>query len=234
MSRGFIDGEYQDGELRGLVFLVGRRGFGKTTEMDRLLQTCTGGVLFFDTLSKHATVFPGYIVFAQPGPLVDYLRVNRGRRFRVLYQPRKGNLDQHFREVCRIIKTFGWMIFGVDELDKLCGARWGDARMPPEFYDLVNYGRHARVSMIATARRPQGVAAGFKAECEYRIFRLKDQKALDSVALDIGEAHIPQIRQLDKYYYLKCSEDDDPILCGGPRGTSGGNRCQVAGQLSEQ
>lgn len=217
VTRGFIDGEYQDGELRGLNFLVGRRGYGKTTEMARLLTGCTGGVLFFDTLSKHQAALPGYMLFTSTDALVPYLRINRGRRFRCLYQPRQGNLDEHFDAVCAVVKAFGWMIFGVDEIDKLCGPRFGDSRMPRGLYDLVNYGRHHRVSMVATARRPQGVAAAFKAECEWRIFRLKDQAALDCVANDIGEDHVLRIRALEKYFYMHCREDEDPIIRGGPR-----------------
>lgn len=217
MSRGFIDGEYQDGELRGLNFLVGRRGYGKTTEMARLLSLCTGGVLFFDTLSKHASVLPNYVIICEPGRLLEYLRANRGRQFRVIYQPRQGSMDDHFKAVCKIVRALGWMIFAIDEIDKLCGSRHGPSWMPTEFYDLVNYGRHCRVSMIATARRPQGVAAGFKAESEYRVFRLKDQAALDAVENDIGEENINRVRNLPKYVYLHCVEDEDAVERGGAR-----------------
>lgn len=214
MTRGFIDGEYQDGELRGLNFLVGRRGYGKTTEMARLLGTCTGGVLFFDTLSKHEHVLAGYILITEPGPLLKYLRPNRGRRFHVIYQPRQGDLDQHFNAVCKIVRACGWMIFGIDELDKLCGPHHGPKWMPEGFYDLVNYGRHCRVSMIATARRPQGVAAGFKAEAEYRVFRLTDQAALDAVAMYIGKDKVSRVSTLPKYVYLQCVDDEDPVERG--------------------
>lgn len=217
MNRGFIDGEYQDGEIRGLVFLCGRRGMGKTTEMDRLLSSCSGGVIFFDTLSKHAAVLQGYKVIAHWGELEDYLRVNRGRRFRVLYQPRAGDLDQHFRNVCTIVRAFGWMILGVDELDKLCGPRWGDARMPPEFYHLVNYGRHERVSMIATARRPQNVARGYVGESDLRIFHLKDQAAIDYIEDVIGEEDAARIRGLQKFQFLTCRDDAPAEISGGPR-----------------
>lgn len=220
MTRGFIDGEYQDGELRGINFLVGRRGFGKTTEMGRLLNACGGGVLFFDPLSKHAHVMPRAVAIFTPEKLEEYLRVNRGTRFRIVYMPRGGNLDQHFQSVCKIVRAFGWMIFAVDEVDKFCGSRWGPAWMPPELADLVNYGRHCRVSMIVTARRPQGVAAPLKAEAEWRVFRLKDEKALDALANEIGEENLPKIRELPKYYYLHCVEDEDPVLCGGPRSVS--------------
>ena len=177
MSRGFIDGEYQDGELRGLNFLVGRRGTGKTTEMDRLLgESVQAGAYFLrHALETYAGIFHGYIVISQPANLEAYLRLNRGRQFRVLYQPRSGSLDDHFRSVCRVVRAFGWMIFGIDELDKLCGARWGDARMPPELSHLVNYGRHERVSMIATARRPRAVARGYTAESEMRLFNMTER-----------------------------------------------------------
>jgi hypothetical protein len=79
--RGFIDGEYQDGELRGCTFIAGKRGMGKTTEMARLLSLCSGGVLFFDSLSRHESVLEGYKIISQPGELENYLRVNRARRF---------------------------------------------------------------------------------------------------------------------------------------------------------
>ncbi len=139
--RGFIDGEYQDGAIRGCGFVAGIRGMGKTTEMARLLGECAGGAVFFDALSKHSAALPGYVLISQPGALVAYLRANRGRRVRVLYQPQAGDLDAHFRAVCKIIRAFGWLVFAVDELDMLCGPRWGDSRMCPEFYHLVNYGR---------------------------------------------------------------------------------------------
>ncbi|HYE23824.1 MAG TPA: hypothetical protein VEG32_01370 [Clostridia bacterium] len=44
--------------------------------------------------------------------------------------------------MCKIVISFGSMIFGIDELDRHCGSQWGQHRMPPELYDLVNYGRH--------------------------------------------------------------------------------------------
>lgn len=218
MTRGFIDGEYQDGELRGLNFLVGRRGTGKTTEMNRLLQECGGGVGFFDTLSKHAGVFTGYAIINEPGSLVNYLRLNRGRRFRWLYQPRAGDLDAHFRAVCSIVRAFGWMIFGVDELDKLCGARWGDARMCPELYHLVNYGRHERVSMIATARRPRAVPRGYTAESEMRLFHMKERADIDYFEDLVGEETASQLRTLKPYFYLHCAPDEPAVMRGGPRG----------------
>jgi len=215
VSRGFIEGEYQDGELRGLGLLVGMANMGKSTEMDRLLQQCGGGVIFFDRLSKHGH-FQGYTIITDPAQLLAYLRPNRGRRFRVMYQPRAGNLDMHFRSVSRIVKAMGWMIFAVDEIDSFCGARFGDYRMPPELYDLVNYRRHYRVSMLATARRPQTVAPGYRDEAEWRVFRLKNDVA-ERIKGDIGEDNARRVVNLPRFQYLRFMPDADPVLCGGAR-----------------
>lgn len=215
--RGIVDGEYQDGEIAGLVFLCGMRGMGKTTEMDRKLSLCTGGVLFFDTLSKHAGVFQGYTVLSEPGTLAAYLRLNRGRRFRVLYQPRAGDLDQHFQAVCKIVRVFGWMIFGIDELDKHCGARWGDHRMPPEFYHLVNYGRHERVSMIATARNPKAVPRAFTNEAEMIVFRTEERSYREYFEDRLGEEAAERLASLPRFSYMQRIGDGPPVVCGGSR-----------------
>jgi hypothetical protein len=215
-SHGFIDGEYQDGELRGCTFIAGKRGMGKTTEMGRLLSLCAGGVIFFDSLSRHDLSLPRYKVFSQPGQLEAYLRVNRGRRFRILYQPRSGNVQEHFRAVCTIVRAFGSMIFGVDELDMLCGSEWGANRMPDEFYHLVNYGRHCKVSMLATARRPMSVARGFTSQClQMRLFCMTERADLKYFEDYIGEEDARRLSALDKYQFLLWTGDGPAVLCGG-------------------
>jgi hypothetical protein len=220
-ERGFIDGEYQDGELRGCTFIAGIRGMGKTTEMARLLDQCLGGALFFDSLSRHEHVIKGARIITQPGELSEYLRINRGRRFRVLYQPRSGDMDGHFRSVCQLVRAHGWMIFAVDELDMLCGSRWGDKRMPPEFNHLVHYGRHERVSMLATARRPMDVARGFTSQCaEMRLFRMTEQADLKYFEAYIGRADAERLSTLQKYQYLHYTGDGEAKLCGEKRGSS--------------
>jgi hypothetical protein len=217
--RGFVDGEYQDGELRGLMFLAGKRGTGKTTEMVRLLDTCAGGFIFFDALSKHAHVIQRGVVVSQPGELKEYLRQHHGERFRVLYQPQSGDMDQHFEAVCLIVKAVGWMIFGIDEIDMLCGARFGSRRMPNQIYELVNYGRHHRVSMLATARTPMEVARGYTSQShEMRLFQMTEASHIAYFEELIGKENAERLPRLEKFQYLLWRDDGDAAeLRGGRR-----------------
>jgi hypothetical protein len=161
-------------------------------------------------------VLKGFKNISQPGELETYLRANRNRRFRVLYQPRSGDLDEHHRAVCKMVRAFGWMIFATDELDMLCGAKWGDRRMSPEFYHLVNFGRHERVSMLATARRAQNVARGFTSQCaEMRLFHMHEKADLNYFRDFIGDEDANRLPALDKYFFLHWTGDGPSELKGG-------------------
>lgn len=210
--RGFIDGEYQDGEIRGCGFVAGIRGMGKTTLVGKMLATCGGGAVFWDPLAKHAHLFPGGVILHQPGELEQYLRANRGRRVRIVYQPVSGDIEQHFRAVCRIVRAFGWLVFGIDELDMVSGAHWGPSWMCPELYHLVNYGRHCRVSLLATARSPNQVPRGFTSQCTtMRLFRITEPKQIRYFEEYIGKENAARLSSLSPYTYLNWSGDD--TLC---------------------
>lgn len=217
VTRGFIDGEYQDGEIRGCTFLAGIRGMGKSTEMGRRIAMCGGGAVFFDPVAKHAHLMPGGVLVHQPGDLDRYLRANVGRRVRVCYQPRSGDVDAHFQAVCKIVRAYGWLVFAIDELDIVSGPRWGSSWMCPELYHLVNYGRHCRVSLLATARYPNAVPRGYTSQCtSMSLFRVTEPKQLKYFEEYLGSQDAARLPSLPKYHYLKWSGDGIlSVMCCG-------------------
>jgi hypothetical protein len=216
MARGFIDGEYQDGELRGLTFLAGMRGQGKTTEMARLLGQCSGGALFFDTLGKHAPILPGYVTFTQPGPLKEYMRVNAKRRFRIRYVPNPLMEMDHVIAVCEIVSAYGSMIFGIDEIDRFCGE--GQKGMPMALYNLAHYGRHFKVSMLVTARDPASLGIKFRSQCEFlRLFRTDEDRYVAYFSGRIGKANGARLRTLPQFQYLMWQSGAAEVTAQGGR-----------------
>lgn len=219
MSRGFIDGEYQDGELRGLTFIAGQRGMGKTTEALRLVEQCGGAVIFFDTVGRHASLLKGFKIFSQPGPLEEYLRANRGRRVQVCYVPLDEWPEKHMIAVALLVRAFGWMIFCIDEIDTFCGQEWGVKGMPAELYNLAHYGRHYRVSMLCTARDPASLSIRFRSQCEFmRLFRTDEERYVKYFEARIGKANAAKLPTLAKTYYLcwQSGSLEAPVM-GGPR-----------------
>jgi hypothetical protein len=230
MARSFIDGEWQDGELRGLTFLAGERGMGKTTEMIRLVDQCSGSVVFFDTVGTHVHLLRGFVEFNQPGELEEYLRANLGRRVRAVYVPRDEFPEQHLIAVCLLVRGFGMelskrfgdrggMILVIDEIDQFCGPKWGDERMPRPLYNLAHFGRHYHTSMACTARDPATLSIKFRSQCAVmRIFRTSEETYVQYFARKIGKHNAAKLPTLKKTFYLLWRAGElDAHVCGGPR-----------------
>ena len=90
--------------------------------------------------------------------------------------------------------------------------------MPKGLYDLVNYGRHHRVSMLATARRPAQVPRGYTSEChEMRLFKLTEERDVKYFAELIGDSEARRLPGLQPYQFLRWDDAGDSKLCGGRR-----------------
>jgi hypothetical protein len=221
LQRGFVDGEWQDGELRGLTFLAGERGMGKTEEAIRLVSLCTGWVIAFDTVGTHVDRFRriGFVEFNQPGKLEEYLRANRGRRARVVYVPRDEWPEKHLIAVCIMARAFGQLILLIDEIDQYCGPEWGQKGMPVELYNLAHFGRHYKVSMLCTARDPATLSIKFRSQCAFmRIFRTTEERYVKYFEARIGRENAAKLPTLKKTYFLLWSAgSSEAPIAGGPR-----------------
>jgi hypothetical protein len=218
LERGFIDGEYEDAGIRGCNFIVGQRNSGKTFEMARRLNACLGGCVLFDSLSRNQHALKGGELFTEPAQLDAALMANRGRRFRFTYQPRSGSRDEHFEAVCNLARAYGWFILAIDEIDAVCGSRFGESRMPPGLNHLVNYGRHDRISLIACARKPQRVSKDYLGEClNISVFYTSEFAAIKNIEEFIGPEDAARIRGLGRFEYLDWTEPGPAVLSKGGR-----------------
>jgi hypothetical protein len=90
--------------------------------------------------------------------------------------------------------------------------------MPPEFYHLVNFGRHSKVSMLATARRPMSVARGYTSQClEMRLFHMSERTDLRYFEDYIGQDDAQRLGTLQKYQFLHWTGDGPAQLKGGKK-----------------
>jgi hypothetical protein len=202
---GFINDEWQDGEARGRTFVAGMPGYGKTTEIARLLNQCRGRALFIDPEAKHKSFVPKYTLCHQPFEAEQVLR----RNGRVIYQPKAGDLGEHFRVVCSMAYIMERCVIAVDEMDKFCGPEWGPKNMPPILYDIVNYGRHHKVSLVYSSREPMRVARGVVSSSgEMRLFHFDEDDYVNYFRKRLGiRVTADVLRSLPKYQYLHWKND---------------------------
>lgn len=200
---GFIDDEWQDGGVRGRVFIVGLPGSGKSELLYRRVRGCSRAVVFDPVAARTISQLvdkDGFVRLSQPMELRDYIAENFDGGFRVVYTPTQGDGLKHFESVNAIVRLAGRMVYAVDEVDKYQEPGWA----PPELYELLNYGRHVQVAMIGTARRGAQTSKeytyGLSEICAFSFSEPGDLKYFESKC---GTAVADVIPSLGKYEYIR-------------------------------
>lgn len=179
---------------------MGKRGGGKSYLLSRLVRSCRR-IIVFDTVCQFKpSDLPGFTLVTQPGKLVAFLRQHGRGDFKVVYRG-EHHPEQHFSHVASLVAAVGEMVFAVDEIDY-----FGTAGACDEKLDwLIRYGRHRRVAMVYTARRPAEVPRNLTAQTsEFRIFRLTEPRDLEYMTRLIGPAaaRVPQLAQFEHLRWL--------------------------------
>lgn len=203
---GFFDGEWQDSGVRGRVFIVGLPNSGKSYLLVERCRRCRRIVVYdpvnADTLK--ALIGDGFVQVHQPGELRDALANAWGGEFRILYTPTQGVEALHFEAVNELVRKCGSMVYAIDEVDK----NQQPAYAPPQFYELLNYGRHHQIAMIGTARRPAQVSKeytyGLSEVCAFTFTEPGDLKYFESKC---GAEATKNLPSLDKYAYIRWQQD---------------------------
>jgi|SRR6476660_2577701 len=223
------DGEYGDGNIAGLILAAGKRKSGKTfLGWDEVALICRHRRVIFDTLDQYTAEkgynLRGWTIVHQPGELKQLLaRSIHSDTLKVIYKPMSGDKKIHFRAVTRVVLNYGTkslgVIYLVDEVDKFCSPKEELKKACPPLHDLVEYGRHFKVSCFFTTRRPHKVSRDLTAECaEFRIFKTTEPRDKDYFEEFIGSA-VEMLPKLGKYEYVWWIDDAhrEAEVRGGPK-----------------
>jgi hypothetical protein len=133
---------------------------------------------------------------------------------RVVYTPLAGDRTKHFEAVSRIVMSYGAMVYAVDEVDSYMQPNF----MPPEMYELVNYGRHRDVAMIATARNSAQVARQYTSMLtEICVFCMTEPIYLKYFQDTCGAETAAKIPTLAQYNYVRWMADGQNQVSKGWR-----------------
>lgn len=184
--------------------IVGRKRSGKSTLANKLLQERPRRIII-DPMFEHTS---GVIVRTCE-EVINYIRPLRHGAFGVVLRA------LHRDEV---LKTIAFLVAGdperpplpdttlfVDEIDKLCSPNY----MPPPLDDVVNYGRHFRISLIAVARRARSMHRDITANADRIYIGMTQEPAdVDHLREFIGNGLAQRAKAIRTTGVFVCYPDD--------------------------
>jgi hypothetical protein len=166
-----------------------------------------------------------YPVVTQPGQLRDALaKAGKSGAVRVIYQPRQGDLVEHWEHVCALCVKAMNLILVADEVDMICSAGapnnatsgyWKKFQKTPGLETIVQFGRHSHIAFLGIARAPQDVWRRLTGQSNrIMVFRMNERLELDAVRGRLGKA-TDELPDLGEYQYLDWKDDGTVTKAGG-------------------
>jgi len=164
-----------------LLFVCGKRGSGKSTYLNYAIRLQQGfaSKALFDPLDEHG-------ILLEHGWTRPALIPGLSRSRKLLLRPDSGApvLDRFPAALALCRKLPRPLIFGIDEVDKLCSPRMISASLQ----DCIEYGRHYGQGIICATRRPSQVHRSITANADYiAVFATTepgDRDALESYGIE--------------------------------------------------
>src|SRR5712692_2000968 len=187
--------------------IFGLRGSGKSTLARQLMQSYPR-VLIVDPHREHGRTDPrvhytGAVEIGSLEQLVEYLGQTQGR-WRIAYF--NTALEQEFPRLCALAWELGDCLFVVEEVDRFCGP----GRISPEFFDIVNYGRHAPgppaperpVDYLTISRYPAAVHIAVRSQAyEIYCFTMNEPAHVEYIAEVAGKEFAGGLQTLPPHHY---------------------------------
>jgi len=177
----------------------GRKGSGKTTLVGRYLEHVDRFVVC-DTLNEYAC---GKI-FTNLGDFARYAKKQGAGPIRAVV--RFGS-DDEFERLARMVQvigeTSGDILFVIEEADIRCSPQF----IPPAMDQLIRYGRHWNVSLVAVSRRPAEISRHFTAQADTIIAgQTYEPRDLDFFRARCGEEFASKVSALPRYQFALWGE----------------------------
>jgi hypothetical protein len=161
-----------------IVGVIGRKGSGKSTRFEELLET-RDRIIIFDPMAEHDWT---------PNELAGPKPVERAQEF-FAWAKRKpqwaanfvpgDDLEADLEELSRMVYSQGDCAFGVEEISLVCTAN----QMPKKFGKLVRTGRHRGIDLYWTGLRASEVPRTLTSLTdEFHFFSQTEPLDLDKIA----------------------------------------------------
>lgn len=189
-----------------VIGIMGRRGYGKTTRLRRLI----AGI-------PRVVAWDPVVTLARPrGQLELPHRFDNGDDaaawIRALPNPaplrcsilgRAGDPDEFAPVVNACVESGGRMVLAIDEVSTLCKGKTPH----PHLAWILDYGRHYGIPVIWTARRPQQVAMLCTSQADrFEVFRTTQGRDVKELAERFRHEDVERMPHLARHEFVTSEE----------------------------
>lgn len=120
--------------------------------------------------------FSDGLIFKKSETVFEYLEKFDPKTFRVICRFRDNEEFEQTEEILRLSMELKDVDVVIDEVDKICNANY----VSPALFQIINFGRHDRVSLYTSARRPADVARTLTSNADEIVsYRIEEPADLD-------------------------------------------------------
>lgn len=178
-----------------IVGIIGRKGTGKSTYLEDLLQG-EPRLVVFDPMAEHDWS-PNEL--PTPDELRKFALWSRKRKFCAANYVAGDDVEEEIEAVSELIYQFGSITFAVEEVALICSPSY----LPPKFGKLVRTGRHRFINLYWTAQRAGEVSRTLTSLTdEFVLFSQTEPRDLDAIASRCGPEVADRVAHLGRHDHI--------------------------------
>jgi len=183
-----------------IYVIAGKRGLGKTTLLKSLLENYeSSNIIVFDYLSEYD--IENFNIAFGLNEINQNILNKKDKYVKLIFRPNKEDnltIEKSFDKICEIVLLSNNTIFIIEECDNFCSPYY----LSEPFRQIIEYGRHQNISIIATTRRLGNLNRSLTAQAN-KLFTFRQTEKRDLEALNFLGLNINQVKDLDNFKYIE-------------------------------
>ncbi len=195
--------------LNKIITVIGKKGYGKTTLVKLLVLLSNKPSIIIDPRFQFENEH--YLYFNNTENAEQWLKDNFQKFYAfnkkiVIQSAEKQKIDS-FLEF--IYKYFKDIVLVIDEIDMFYNQKGFNDET--SFYKLIHYGRHSRIDIITTSRRPANIPKDLTSQTdEFCLFQTKENNDIKYLSQYLyGQEVFETLRNLERFKYMEYDTEKD-------------------------
>lgn len=190
-----------------IITVIGHKGYGKTKLTEMLVLLGNKPTIIADPRYQYEPK-PYRRHFKSVGAFRKWIHVRDN--LRTFYACKlelvvNGIDEDTFEELAAIVYKLKEITFLVDEIDLFAPPTM---TRKASFYKLIHYGRHSRIDIVTTSRRPANISRNLTSQTDLFFFsRVREPNDKNYIAHYIGKEHVTTAEKLEKFSFLLIDDD---------------------------